>query len=1243
MFELQGALHKIGINSKIFAETIHPELNGRIELFDKHLVEENDILIIRHSFENGLIDKVLSTPCRKILLYHNITKPDFFSKNDPLRAAAITAYQQLWQLKDAIDGAICDSEFNASALRQRGFSNVKSICLLSNFKDLPSKPYVGEPFNHFDDVWHLLFVGRICPNKGQHHLVRAIPRIEERLGKKVRLTLCGHADHGNSYLDLINGIIKKHDLHNQVQIRGSVSNEQLYGYYRAADAYVSYSQHEGFGVPLIEAMAFGTPVFAYATTAVPRTLGGAGHLLETLDPDELCDAFEMVFKSRTSRRRFISKQRCRAVDLSIENTFTSLIEFLADLYPSKYVLRDILPQATPRAARTEQVIVEGPLAGSYSLSQVNRALVAAIDKGPDRQVVALPREGTDDYRFDFKELNRSPELLEPLRRKVDISARTISLRNMYPPRVRGNISDIRLHYLYWEESRLPVDIVRQINMQLDGLLAPTNYCAKVFRDSGVHVPIAVVGSGLVTNHRVTPPKPWKKPFIFLHVSSGLPRKGIRELIQAYVTAFSKQDDVLLVIKSYENVSSIIDETMVEIYNGAGNAPQIIVNNDNLSEEEMARLYSLADAIVLPTRGEGFNLPAAECLAAGKLLLVTGTGAHMDFCNEQNSILLNYSYEYSTSHLAEATSYWAVVNVQDLAMQLRRARANEISVVPELSYPCKDWNVVVENIMTFAETIDSDRPLKETIKIASISTFNTKCGIAVYNAAICRSLSKTIFDVQFWATNESSLDLCKEASSVLRIWQHLDGNFHILCQKAVDENFDAVLVQFNFGFFELDDLVKGLNILKSNQVPLHIVFHKTSDSFIGSRKVSLSTCADELKIVDRIYVHSVDDVNYLQSLDIHNNVTLIPLYIDEYPRLPASGIRAALGLPVGAPVVATNGFLLPNKGVIDLILAFALFKKQFDQAHLILATAVFPAKDSEDLADTCRQLIQSLDLSSSVTMMTDFMDLEQINILLSAADVIVYPYGYSEESASASVRQGLAARRPVVGTKTPIFSNIQNVIDIIDDVTPVGICRRISEIIGDAGLRDQIKNRIEAFCRGQGPDDVAMIISANIQHDIMNSKNVEFPLISSADRQSETPYPASSAEILAYSEIVKRDLSSAERKYVSDFANAADDVFADVLLSLHVGDEPFDLARAQLSSMNVLKAPTDEVGRLHHLDGDQFVEGCYKLLLGRGVDEGGRETFNNILLSDPHHGKTRVIHAILQSEEFKIRIRREITQ
>ena len=157
----------------------------------------------------------------------------------------------------------------------------------------------------------LLFVGRISPNKRQDDLIRMLAYYRRCIDPEAILVLVGSHRDQPRYHARLRALAERLGLGGAVRFTGPVSLAQLAAYYRAASVFVSLSEHEGFGVPLLEAMHFGTPVVAFDGAAVAETLGGAGVLLGTRDLAEAAEACALISDDLGWRQTLVDAGRVR--------------------------------------------------------------------------------------------------------------------------------------------------------------------------------------------------------------------------------------------------------------------------------------------------------------------------------------------------------------------------------------------------------------------------------------------------------------------------------------------------------------------------------------------------------------------------------------------------------------------------------------------------------------------------------------------------------------------------------------------------------------------------------------------------------------------------------------------------------------------------------------------------------------------------------------------------------------------
>jgi glycosyltransferase involved in cell wall biosynthesis len=177
-----------------------------------------------------------------------------------------------------VDLALGDSEYNRRELEQMGFSPTGVMPIAVDTTRLTSAPPLPALEEILDDgLVNFLFVGRIAPNKRIEDHIRLAEHYKRYVDSYYRFVFVGRCDAVPGYYAMLRALLLTYGIRpERVLFTGAVSDAELAAYYRSASVYVSLSEHEGFCVPLIEAMAMDVPVLAYAAAAVPDTLGGAG-------------------------------------------------------------------------------------------------------------------------------------------------------------------------------------------------------------------------------------------------------------------------------------------------------------------------------------------------------------------------------------------------------------------------------------------------------------------------------------------------------------------------------------------------------------------------------------------------------------------------------------------------------------------------------------------------------------------------------------------------------------------------------------------------------------------------------------------------------------------------------------------------------------------------------------------------------------------------------------------------------
>lgn len=328
--EVRHYLRSLSYKSDIFARHIDLSMAKEVEVFDPNAISDTAGIIYHHSIGSEVTSYAIQHPGPKCLIYHNITPGKFFEPYRPDFAALLEkGRSELKNLSNSFSLAAGDSMFNASELIQTGFENACVVPITISPQKWSHSADSGLMDFLNDGIANLLFAGRISPNKCQHHLVTAFFNYLS-MDPDARLIIVGDFLPSDPYYAHVVDVINKHGLSNNVMLTGRVNDAELQAYYRTADLFWSMSEHEGFGIPLIEAMWFDVPVLAYKSSAVPETLGDAGIMFNSKeDLVGVAALAKLLIRDQESRSKVLTAQRKRRKDFlpeSVWPTFEELIE-----------------------------------------------------------------------------------------------------------------------------------------------------------------------------------------------------------------------------------------------------------------------------------------------------------------------------------------------------------------------------------------------------------------------------------------------------------------------------------------------------------------------------------------------------------------------------------------------------------------------------------------------------------------------------------------------------------------------------------------------------------------------------------------------------------------------------------------------------------------------------------------------------------------------------------------------------
>jgi len=331
---VRDVLRVAGHESELYALTIDEDLRDDVRPFQDQGARHGHVTIFHFALPSPMTEAFASLRGIRVLQYHNITPAAFFAPYDAqmFRLAAL-GRQELGSLAGRVDLALGDSEFNRQELEELGFTRTGVMPIAVNMERLtaaPRRPALEKILG--DGLINFLFVGRIVPNKRIEDHIRLAEMYKRYIDSYYRFIFVGRYDGLPRYNAMIRALVVQYRmLPERFIFTGAVPDEDLAAYYRWADAYISLSEHEGFCVPLVEAMATDVPVLAYAAGAVPETLGGAGVLFSPKDFEFAAEMLGTLVYDRPVRDRIVSGQRRRLRDFAPDRIEQRLKQVLGTL------------------------------------------------------------------------------------------------------------------------------------------------------------------------------------------------------------------------------------------------------------------------------------------------------------------------------------------------------------------------------------------------------------------------------------------------------------------------------------------------------------------------------------------------------------------------------------------------------------------------------------------------------------------------------------------------------------------------------------------------------------------------------------------------------------------------------------------------------------------------------------------------------------------------------------------------
>ena len=908
----------------------------------------------------------------------------------------------------------------------------------------------------------ILAVGMGQGRKNTLGVLRAFARLRPELRAESTLLIVGEgwevnpiARHEAQFLEVLNDVV----------ITGEVSQEDLAGLYHLAAVLCYPSIHEGFGLPVVEAMAAGTPVVTADRGALGEVAGDAAVLVDPSKPSEISQALAEVLDNEILAAGMRAKGRARAEEFTWERTARQTLSAYEEAVRQTRGGARQGKRASARGRQTDgrrgpqklRIGIDARFYGSIGsgtgryTTEIVKALANAgqhelVLFGPPRDVPlpegnihsslagearfldpeweqqrlsqAIEAEGVDVYF--------SPTGLVPATCSAPAAIVVHDLGFEHHP---GFYSDaLRKHLKEW----LPKSCEAASHV-----IAVSRFTARdLIRTYGVSPEkVSVVYNGvdhLLVSGGSEGAQATQK--YVLALSSGGPNKNLPAIVEAFELALSQRPDLPHDLVLAGNVPDGVKDLI-----GRTRTADRVRTIEGLSDAELARLMSGASCLVHLSYCEGFGFPVAEAMALG-VPVVSSNRASLPEVVGDSALLVDPDDSGACGQAL--LQVLGDREVADLLARNGRERAQSFR-----------WRRAAEQITQVlgqhatarrAEPAPKAiRPPGQNLRIGLVSTWGVDCGIGKYAEDLGVALAGLGHEVLAFAEDAEGAGAGPAGTRVLRCWLRGD-DLERLHEAVLRDRVDVLNIQYHPTFFRDDMLARLLWRLKRENVTTLLTIHEIDPR--GSRAVFLTP--------DRILVHTETCERALRSRGISAAIDVVPIGV---------GPSRPTGLPAGnrdPQLLLSVGFLQPSKGFHGVIDALPLLKRDFPRLRYRIAGARRPGAERypEELLERAR----ARGVAEMVELKEGYLSDEEMAAEIERASVVAFPYLHQTFGASAAIAPALAAGAAIVTSRASFFDDLGD--SVLKAGSPEECAQAVRSILSEPSLADSLRARAGELAR-----------------------------------------------------------------------------------------------------------------------------------------------------------------------------------
>jgi len=336
VISLQHCLREMGLESEIYAINVHPTYKGKARKYTELAPDFSGRVILHYSIGsplNAMYENMRSA--HRTLVYHNLTPPEWFRGINPRIVREIEAgVAELPELCRISDSLLADSSFNLGELNKLGFEG--------QVLELPvdEKKWQGErnagiySLVKSEPGLHVLHVGRLAPNKCIEDIIKSFYFLHHHINKQSRLWLVGIDIDTELYAFSLKRLVQELRLEQAVNFVGCLADSEVRSLYEACSVYLCMSEHEGYCLPVIEAMHFGLPVISYGSSALPETMSDGGIVVQEKRHAEIAELISYIDSNAEFKEKLVQAGKRRVERVSFESFAANVKRIFSDFSSS---------------------------------------------------------------------------------------------------------------------------------------------------------------------------------------------------------------------------------------------------------------------------------------------------------------------------------------------------------------------------------------------------------------------------------------------------------------------------------------------------------------------------------------------------------------------------------------------------------------------------------------------------------------------------------------------------------------------------------------------------------------------------------------------------------------------------------------------------------------------------------------------------------------------------------------------